>query len=114
MINEEIIEKAKESVRKYYHCNGEYPCGHSGDCEICSGHNTPYDCCECGAGDFFEGYMAGVTEQKEIDIERADKWLRAHLPRVVENYPRGNGTTDMLNEDMRAEFRKAMEKEMGL
>lgn len=49
-----------------------------------------------------------VYQEKFID--KADKWLRAHLPRVIENYPRSNGTTDMLNEDMRAEFRKAMEK----
>lgn len=78
-------------------------------------------------------YTAGATEQHKIDfgkidddcegcdlcrkvyhekfIERADKWLRSHLPRVIGNYPRGdNETTVMLNEDMRAEFREDMEK----
>lgn len=67
MTNEGIIERAKESVRKHYNCNGEYPCRDSGYCEMCGGHNTPYDCCECGAGDYLEGYIAGATEQKKID-----------------------------------------------
>lgn len=71
MINEGIIERAKESVRKHYNCNGEYPCHNSGDCEMCRGDNTPYDCCGCGAGDYFEGYIAGATEQKQIDIDKA-------------------------------------------
>lgn len=56
------------------------------------------------------GYCQSAREQKQIDIDKADKWLRTHLPRVIGNYPYVDGTTDMLNEDMRAEFRKAMEK----
>lgn len=82
-----------------------------------------------------EAFEAGKAEQKRIDeeqsakellyaidktakrtrkevVEKADKWLRAHLPRVIENYPRSNNkTTIMLNEDMRAEFREDMEKQ---
>lgn len=94
MEHEEIIEKAKESVRKYYNCNSEYPCRHSGDCEMCSGHNTPYDCCECGAGDYLEGYIAGATEQHKIDIDKACSWLQQHAISVI---------------NIEA-FRKAMEK----
>lgn len=47
--------------------------------------------------------------RKEM-IEKADRWLRTHLPRVISNYPLGNKRTDMLNEDMREEFIKAMEQ----
>lgn len=73
MENEEIIERAKESVRKHYNCNGEYPCHNSGDCEMCRGYNTPYDCCECGAGDYIEGYIAGAIDQRKIDeIHKAE------------------------------------------
>lgn len=87
----------------------------------------------CDYGAHYDGYVLGATEQKQIDeeenakallyavnktaertrkemIEKADRWLRTHLPRVISNYPFGNKRTDMLNEDMREEFRKAMEQ----
>ena len=87
MENEGIIERAKESVRKHYNCNGEYPCHNSGDCEMCRGCHTPYDCCGCGAGDYLEGYIAGATEQRKIDIDErkqleqiaiTEEWLKEH------------------------------------
>lgn len=55
-------------------------------------------------------YKTAKRTRKEV-VENADKWLRTHLPRVIDNYPCGNNeTTIMLNEDMRAEFREDMEK----
>lgn len=61
MTREELIfEAAKESVHRQYNCKGEYPCTKHMYCEMCEGHNTPYDCCECGAGDFKEGFLAGA------------------------------------------------------
>lgn len=74
-------------------------------------YNNNESATDASFGAFESGYIKGATEQKTIDIDRADKWLRTHLPRVISNYPYGDGTTDMLNEDMRAEFREAMGKE---
>lgn len=57
--------------------------------------------------EYRELYMSVAHEQKEIDIDLVDKWLRKHLPRVISNYPLNeNVVTDMLNEDMRADLRK--------
>lgn len=53
------------------------------------------------AKSYTDGYLAAL---EDVDI-----WLRTHLPRVIENYPLGSGkTTDMLNEDMRADLRESL------
>lgn len=83
-MNEErkrLEEAAKKSVQHQYNCKGEYPCTKHMYCEICEGHNTPYDCCECGAGDFKEGFIAGAEWQKEQDQpitgnSLEQEWLR--------------------------------------
>lgn len=50
--------------------------------------------------------------QTKCFIDEADKWLHSHLPRVIENYPSADllstETYTMLNEDMREDFRQAM------
>ena len=76
MTNEEIEERARKVMPDMFRVNGNYV--------------TAYVC----------GYCQGAADQRKIDIDKADKWLRTHLPRVIGNYPCG----DMLNEDMREEF----------
>lgn len=41
------------------------------DCKMGNGTNTPYDCCECTAEDYMQGYIQGSTDQRKIDIEKA-------------------------------------------
>lgn len=53
-----LEEAAKEAIHAHYNCNGKYPCGERNYCEHCNGHNTAHDCCECGADEFKEGFIA--------------------------------------------------------
>lgn len=55
-----LEEAAKEAIHAHYNCNGKYPCGERDYCEHCNGHNTAHDCCECGADEFKEGFIAGA------------------------------------------------------
>lgn len=57
----QTLESAtKEAIHAHYNCNGKYPCGERNYCEHCNGHNTAFDCCECGADEFKEGFIAGA------------------------------------------------------
>lgn len=56
-----VEEAAREAIHKHYNCNGTYPCSEREYCEHCNGHNTAFDCCECGADEFKEGFIAGAN-----------------------------------------------------
>ncbi len=58
-----IKEAAREAIHKHYNCNGTYPCSEREYCEHCNGHNTTFDCCECGADEFKEGFITGAEWQ---------------------------------------------------
>lgn len=58
-----VEESVKEAIHKHYNCNGTYPCSEREYCEHCNGHNTAFDCCECGADEFKEGFIAGANWQ---------------------------------------------------
>lgn len=58
-----IKEAAREAIHKHYNCNGTYPCSEREYCEHCNGHNTAFDCCECGADEFKEGFITGAAWQ---------------------------------------------------
>lgn len=58
-----VEEAAKEAIHAHYNCNGKYPCGQRDYCEHCNGHNTAFDCCECGADEFKEGFIDGAEWQ---------------------------------------------------
>ncbi|MDO4801224.1 MAG: hypothetical protein Q4A15_03580 [Prevotellaceae bacterium] len=107
-----IEERAKKSIHEYYSCDGEYSCERNGDCIMSGGYNTPFDCCECAAEDYMQGYIKGATEQKQIDdremsdalfiqrqmfVEKAVHWLE------TQNLTRGRY-------DFIEEFKKAMEE----
>ena len=55
-----VEEAARDAIHAHYKCNGEYPCGERDYCEHCNGHNTAFDCCECGADEFKEGFISGA------------------------------------------------------
>lgn len=58
-----IKEAAREAIHKHYNCNGTYPCSEREYCEHCNGHNTAFDCCECGADEFKERFITGADWQ---------------------------------------------------
>jgi hypothetical protein len=60
-----VEEAARDTIHAHYKCNGEYPCGERDYCEHCNGHNTAFDCCECGADEFKEGFISGAEWQSK-------------------------------------------------
>lgn len=59
MNKQTVEEAARDAIHAHYNCNGEYPCGDRDYCKYCNGHNTAFDCNECGADEFKEGFIAG-------------------------------------------------------
>lgn len=55
-----VEEAARQAIHKHYNCNGKYPCAERNYCEHFKGSNSAYDCRECGADDFKEGFFAGA------------------------------------------------------
>lgn len=72
-----IGQRSKEAVHHQYNC--EYPCGSYECCIFGSGSNTSYDCEECGADEFQNGYIKGAIEQRKRDIELFGEWLKDML-----------------------------------
>lgn len=53
-----IEEAAREAVRKEYFCES---CAWKNDCDLCGGENTSFDCCECPADSYEDGFKAGAN-----------------------------------------------------
>ena len=64
-MNEELNKDAIKAIRERYNCQGEYPCEYIDCCQFCGGNNTSYDCCECGADEFYEGYIRAIKDKEE-------------------------------------------------
>lgn len=60
MTNDDIKKAAISAIHDHYNCNGEYPCSERSYCQFCSGYNSAFDCNECGADDFNEGFLVGA------------------------------------------------------
>lgn len=60
-----VEEIVREAIHAHYNCNGTYPCSEREYCEHCGGNNTAFDCCECGADEFKDGFIAGAKWQTE-------------------------------------------------
>ena len=71
-----VEEAARDAIHAHYKCNGEYPCGERDYCEHCNGHNTAFDCCECGADEFKEGFISGVEWQSKQSPVAIIRWFR--------------------------------------
>lgn len=65
MTRKELNKDAIKAIRKHYNCQGEYPCEYLDCCRFCEGSNTSYDCCECGADEFYEGYIRAIKDKEE-------------------------------------------------
>ena len=86
-----IAERAKEFAQNYEFVEKDMDCGNCNTCGKCRGYRK---------------YVDIVTEQREIDIENACKWLKEQ---VYQEY--GGGPLERLIPDtMIEEFRKAMEE----
>lgn len=80
----------EEAIHAHYNCNGEYPCGERNYCEHCNGHNTAFDCCECGADEFKEGFLSGAEWQaKQSPWISANKYPPIDKPLLL-NYSNGS------------------------
>lgn len=77
-----VEEAARDAIHAHYKCNGEYPCGERDYCEHCNGHNTAFDCCECGADGFKEGFISGAEWQS-----KQSPWIsvKERLPEELES-----------------------------
>ena len=77
-----VEEAAKEAIHKHYNCNGTYPCSEREYCEHCNGRNTAFSCCECGADEFKDGFIAGAKWQA-----RQSPWISVdeQLPETDDN-----------------------------
>lgn len=77
-----VEEAARDAIHAHYKCNGEYPCGERDYCEHCNGHNTAFDCCECGADEFKEGFISGSEWQS-----KQSPWISVNerLPEELES-----------------------------
>lgn len=106
MTKEQIEKAAKQAIHEYYNCNGKYPCIKKDYCMYHNGHNTSYDCDECGADNFYEGFIKGaqwrinivwhnvanelpeynkhVVNEDWFDFEAKDE---KDLKRILKNYP---------------------------
>lgn len=60
MTNDDIKKAAISAIHDHYNCNGKYPCSERSYCQFCSGYNSAFDCNECGADDFNEGFLDGA------------------------------------------------------
>lgn len=60
MTRKDIEKAAIRAIRKHYRCAGSPPCSELENCRFCSGKNIAYDCNECGADEFNEGFIAGA------------------------------------------------------
>lgn len=77
-----VEEAARDAIHAHYKCNGEYPCGERDYCEHCNGHNTAFDCCECGADEFKEEFISGAEWQS-----KQSPWIsvKERLPEELES-----------------------------
>lgn len=51
-------DAAREAVRKEYLCE---KCAYQDDCDFCGGENTAFDCCECPADSYEDGFKVGAA-----------------------------------------------------
>lgn len=62
-----IEEAAREATRKEYLCES---CAYKGDCDLCGGQNTAFDCCECPADSYEDGFKAGATHLLSLPLSQ--------------------------------------------
>ena len=64
-MNNSIEEAASEAVRKEYLCG---KCAWKDDCYFCGGYNTAFDCCECPADSYEDGFKDGASHVMSLPL----------------------------------------------
>lgn len=83
-------QTVEEAARDAIHAHYKYPCGERDYYEHCNGHNTAFDCCECGADEFKEGFISGAQWQS-----KQSPWIS-----VKERLPEKDGYYFVTNGDV--------------
>ena len=60
-----IEELAKEATRKEYLCER---CAWKDNCDHCGGQNTAFDCCECPADSYEDGFKDGANALMSLPL----------------------------------------------
>lgn len=76
-----IEDAAREAVRKEYLCES---CAYKDDCDLCGGENTAFDCCECPADSYEDGFKAGAAHLKSLSL--ASRMTKEEKERVRQMY----------------------------
>lgn len=76
-----IEQAAKEAVRKEYLCE---KCAWKDNCDFCGGENTAFDCCECPADSYEDGFKAGANYVYELPL--SSRMTAEEKERVREEY----------------------------
>jgi len=64
-MSNDLNKRAVEAVRKHYNCKEKYPCIEFDNCIFGNGVNNSYNCGECGADEFYKGYMQALKDKEE-------------------------------------------------
>lgn len=72
-MSRELNKDAVKAIHEYYGCHGrknpfgkyEYTCSEFNYCQFGDGCNPSYDCGECGANEFYEGYIRAIKDKEE-------------------------------------------------
>lgn len=86
-----IEEAAREAVREEYLCE---KCAFKDDCNFCGGENTAYDCCECPADSYEDGFKAGVNHIMSLPL--CDRMTSEERDRLSAAYGHDKKTVDNL------------------
>lgn len=78
-----IEDAAREAVREEYLCES---CAWKDDCDLCGGENTAFDCCECPADSYEDGFKAGAARIMSLPL--ASRMTEEEKERVREEYRR--------------------------
>ena len=84
-----IEEVAREAVRKEYLCES---CAWKNDCDLCGGENTAFDCCECPADSYEDGFKAGANYVYGLPL--SERLTAEEKERVKEYYSEAQGWLD--------------------
>lgn len=76
-----IEEAARETVRKEYLCE---KCAWKENCDFCGGENTAFDCCECPADSYEDGFKAGANYVYGLPL--SSRLTEAEKERVRKEY----------------------------
>lgn len=60
-----IEDAAREAVREEYLCES---CAWKDNCDLCGGENTAFDCCECPADSYEDGFKAGAAHLMSLPL----------------------------------------------